>query len=292
MHCTSVMHRLISYLTVVQIFNNTSRLCSLSFLFSVHSFPGVCPYVDVNLQMYVYTLYYFNSEACFCNWCLFFPYWLLNTSLYFLIDFLQSFNFYVTFALPLKVILLLGLAMSVHCFLLWVLALNLSKGLPALSSFSVFLFSLSQWIWRFWKNKLLSVICRQQFWYLGIQNLQVCVAFCYSFSLDWEEAVAKSACPGPSNCSASFGSTGREVRKKSREEGQDHLLTTREIQQAIPKLESCFNRKYFATWGKSLWTTVGFKGWRIQEYNSFFHSGKKNKIVFCLFPLFFIGLFN
>lgn len=169
--------------------------------------------------------------------------------------------------------------MLVHCILLWVLALNLTKGLPTLSSFNVF-FSLSQWIRQFWKNKLLSVICRQQFWYLGIQNLQVCVAFCYNFSLDWEEAVAKSTCPGPSNCSASSGSTGRKARKKSREEGQDHLLTTREIQQAIPKLESCFDQKYFATWGKSLWTAVGFKGWRIQEHNSLFHSlwQKKTKL--------------
>lgn len=189
--------------------------------------------------------------------------------------------------------------MLVHCILLWVLALNLTKGLPTLSSFSVF-FSLSQWIWQFWKNKL-SVICRQQFWYLGIQNLQVCVAFHYNFLLDWEEAVAKSTCPGPSNCSASSGSTGRKARKKSREEGQDHLLTTREIQQAIPKLESCFNQKYFATWEKSLWTAVGFKGWRIQEYNSLFHSltnktkQAKNFVcvcVFCLFPLSFISLFN
>lgn len=58
----------------------------------------------------------------------------------FLINFLLSFDFYVTYIFPLKVILLLGLAMPVHCSLLLVQCLNLSKSFPRLFSFSVFAF--------------------------------------------------------------------------------------------------------------------------------------------------------
>lgn len=58
----------------------------------------------------------------------------------FLIAFLLSFNLYVTVVLTLKVILLPGLATSVHCFLLLVPCLNFSKSFPVLSSFSVFAF--------------------------------------------------------------------------------------------------------------------------------------------------------